>query len=93
MAVIGATTGMLDANVPAVLVGDLLANAIAMNPVHSIAARILAVPGWRLCLASVQGRDFAYPRRADTWLSKDSGCLPAHLPGDSRRLPDSQAFR
>jgi putative Ca2+/H+ antiporter (TMEM165/GDT1 family) len=43
--VIGTTLGMLIADVPAVFVGDRLANRIPMKLVHSIAAGIFAVLG------------------------------------------------
>lgn len=43
--VIGTTLGMLIADVPAVLVGDKLANRIPMKLVHSIAAAIFALLG------------------------------------------------
>lgn len=43
MVVIGTTLGMLIADVPAVLVGDKLANKIPMKLVHSIAAAIFAI--------------------------------------------------
>lgn len=43
--VIGTTLGMLIADVPAVLVGDKLANKIPMKLVHSIAATIFAILG------------------------------------------------
>ncbi|MDP4909491.1 MAG: TMEM165/GDT1 family protein [Burkholderiaceae bacterium] len=45
MVVIGTTLGMLIADVPAVLVGDKLANKIPMKLVHSIAAAIFAILG------------------------------------------------
>jgi putative Ca2+/H+ antiporter (TMEM165/GDT1 family) len=45
MVVIGTTLGMLIADVPAVFVGDKLANKIPMKLVHSIAAAIFAVLG------------------------------------------------
>jgi putative Ca2+/H+ antiporter (TMEM165/GDT1 family) len=43
--VIGTTLGMLIADVPAVLIGDKLANKIPMKLVHSIAAAIFAILG------------------------------------------------
>jgi len=45
MVVIGTTLGMLIADVPAVLIGDKLANKIQMKLVHSIAAAIFAILG------------------------------------------------
>lgn len=45
MVVIGTTLGMLIADVPAVFVGDRLANKIPMRLVHSIAAAIFALLG------------------------------------------------
>ena len=45
MVVIGTTLGMLIADVPAVFVGDKLANKIPMKLVHSIAAAVFAVLG------------------------------------------------
>lgn len=45
MVVIGTTLGMLIADVPAVFVGDKLANRIPMRLVHTIAAAIFAVLG------------------------------------------------
>ena len=43
--VIGTTLGMLIADVPAVLVGDRLANRVPMKLVHAIAAAIFASLG------------------------------------------------
>jgi Ca2+/H+ antiporter, TMEM165/GDT1 family len=45
MVVIGTTLGMLIADVPAVFIGDKLANRIPMRLVHSIAAGIFALLG------------------------------------------------
>ena len=45
LVVIGTTLGMLIADVPAVLMGDKLANKIPMRLVHAIAATIFAVMG------------------------------------------------
>lgn len=45
MVVIGTTLGMLIADVPAVFVGDKLANKISMKLVHSIAAAVFALLG------------------------------------------------
>ena len=45
LVVIGTTLGMLVADVPAVLVGERLANRIPMKLVHSIAAAIFALLG------------------------------------------------
>lgn len=51
LVVIGTTLGMLIADVPAVFVGDKLANKIPMRLVHSIAAAIFAILG----LATLSG--------------------------------------
>lgn len=45
LVVLGTTLGMLIADVPAVFVGDKLANEIPMRVVHSIAAAIFAILG------------------------------------------------
>lgn len=45
LVVVGTTLGMLIADVPAVFVGDKLANKIPMKLVHSIAAAIFALLG------------------------------------------------
>ena len=45
LVVIGTTLGMLIADVPAVFVGDKLANKIPMKLVHSIAAAVFAILG------------------------------------------------
>jgi len=45
LVVIGTTLGMLIADVPAVFVGDKLANKIPMKMVHSVAAAIFALLG------------------------------------------------
>jgi putative Ca2+/H+ antiporter (TMEM165/GDT1 family) len=45
MVVIGTTLGMLIADVPAVFVGEKLADKIPMRLVHSIAAGIFALLG------------------------------------------------
>ncbi len=45
LVVIGATLGMLIADVPAVFVGDKLANRIPMKLVHTIAAAVFAILG------------------------------------------------
>ena len=45
LVVIGTTLGMLIADVPAVLMGDKLANKIPMRLEHAIAATIFAVMG------------------------------------------------
>ena len=45
LVVIGTTLGMLVADVPAVFVGDKLANKIPMKMVHSVAAAIFALLG------------------------------------------------
>jgi len=46
LVVLGTTLGMLIADVPAVFVGDKLANKIPMRVVHSIAAAIFAILGF-----------------------------------------------
>ena len=51
LVVIGTTLGMLIADVPAVFVGDKLANKIPMRLMHSIAAAIFAILG----LATLSG--------------------------------------
>jgi putative Ca2+/H+ antiporter (TMEM165/GDT1 family) len=43
--VAGTTFGMMIANVPAVLVGDKVANKLPLNVVHGVAALIFAVLG------------------------------------------------
>ncbi|MEN3294530.1 MAG: Ca2+/H+ antiporter, family, partial [Burkholderiales bacterium] len=43
--VAGTTLGMMIANVPAVLLGDRIANRVPVRLVHSIAAAIFAVLG------------------------------------------------
>ena len=45
LVVLGTTLGMLIADVPAVFIGDKLANKIPMRVVHSIAAAIFAILG------------------------------------------------
>jgi putative Ca2+/H+ antiporter (TMEM165/GDT1 family) len=45
LVVVGTTLGMLIADVPAVFIGDKLANKIPMKLVHSIAAGVFAVLG------------------------------------------------
>jgi putative Ca2+/H+ antiporter (TMEM165/GDT1 family) len=45
LVVMGTTLGMLIADVPAVLLGDKLADKIPMNVVHRMAAAIFAVLG------------------------------------------------
>ena len=45
LVVLGTTLGMLIADVPAVFIGDKLANKIPMKVVHSIAAAIFAILG------------------------------------------------
>ncbi|TZF89810.1 TMEM165/GDT1 family protein [Cognatilysobacter lacus] len=52
MVVMGTTLGMLIADVPAVFVGDKLANRIPMKLVHSIAAAIFAVLGMATLLGA-----------------------------------------
>lgn len=53
--VIGTTLGMLIADVPAVFVGDKLANKIPMKLVHSIAAAIFALLGLATLLGAGEG--------------------------------------
>lgn len=56
--VIGTTLGMLLADVPAVFIGDKLANKIPMKLVHSIAAAIFAVLGVATLLGAGSGFGF-----------------------------------
>ena len=56
--VIGTTLGMLLADVPAVFIGDKLANRIPMKLVHSIAAAIFAVLGVATLLGAGAGLGF-----------------------------------
>lgn len=56
--VIGTTLGMLLADVPAVFIGDKLANRIPMKLVHSIAAAIFAVLGVATLLGAGSGFGF-----------------------------------
>ncbi len=56
--VIGTTLGMLLADVPAVFIGDKLANRIPMKLVHSIAAAIFAVLGVAALLGAGAGLGF-----------------------------------
>ncbi len=58
MVVIGTTLGMLIADVPAVFVGDKLAQRIPMRLVHSIAALIFAVMGVATLLGAGSGLGF-----------------------------------
>jgi len=58
MVVIGTTLGMLIADVPAVLIGDKLANKIPMKLVHSIAAAIFAILGVATLLGAGSGFGF-----------------------------------
>lgn len=58
MVVIGTTLGMLIADVPAVFVGDKLAQKIPMKLVHAIAALIFAVLGAATLLGA--GDDFGF---------------------------------
>ena len=55
MVVIGTTLGMLIADVPAVFVGDKLANRIPMKLVHSVAAGIFAILGIATLLGAGAG--------------------------------------
>jgi len=56
--VVGTTLGMLVADVPAVFVGDKLANRIPMKLVHSIAAAIFAALGVATLLGAGAGFGF-----------------------------------
>lgn len=58
LVVIGTTLGMLLADVPAVFIGDKLANKIPMKLVHSIAAAIFAVLGIATLLGAGSGFGF-----------------------------------
>ena len=58
LVVIGTTLGMLIADVPAVFVGDKLANRIPMKLVHSIAAAIFALLGGATLLGA--GASFGF---------------------------------
>lgn len=58
LVVIGTTLGMLLADVPAVFIGDKLANRIPMKLVHSIAAAIFAVLGVATLLGAGSGFGF-----------------------------------
>ena len=58
LVVIGTTLGMLIADVPAVFVGDRLANKIPMKLVHTIAAGIFAVLGVATLLGVGSGFGF-----------------------------------
>jgi len=58
LVVIGTTLGMLLADVPAVFIGDKLANRIPMKLVHSIAAAIFAVLGFATLMGAGSGFGF-----------------------------------
>ncbi len=58
LVVIGTTLGMLIADVPAVFVGDKLANKIPMKLVHSVAAAVFAVLGIATLLGAGAGFGF-----------------------------------
>ena len=58
MVVIGTTLGMLIADVPAVFIGDKLANKIPMRLVHSIAAAVFAGLGIATLLGAGSGFGF-----------------------------------
>lgn len=58
LVVVGTTLGMLLADVPAVFIGDRLANKIPMKLVHSIAAAIFAVLGVATLLGAGSGLGF-----------------------------------
>lgn len=58
LVVIGTTLGMLIADVPAVFVGDKLANKIPMKLVHSVAAAVFAALGIATLLGAGAGFGF-----------------------------------
>ena len=58
LVVVGTTLGMLIADVPAVFLGDKLANKIPMKLVHSIAAAIFAILGIATLLGAGAGFGF-----------------------------------
>ncbi len=58
LVVIGTTLGMLIADVPAVFVGDKLADRIPMRLIHSIAAGVFAVLGIATLLGAGSGFGF-----------------------------------
>lgn len=58
LVVVGTTLGMLLADVPAVFLGDKLANRIPMKVVHAIAAAIFAVLGVATLLGAGSGFGF-----------------------------------
>ena len=58
LVVIGTTLGMLIADVPAVFIGDKLANKIPMKLVHSVAAAVFAVLGIATLLGAGAGFGF-----------------------------------
>jgi putative Ca2+/H+ antiporter (TMEM165/GDT1 family) len=58
LVVIGTTLGMLIADVPAVFVGDKLADRIPMRLIHSIAAGVFAVLGIATLLGAGSGFEF-----------------------------------
>jgi putative Ca2+/H+ antiporter (TMEM165/GDT1 family) len=58
LVVAGTTLGMLIADVPAVFVGDKLANKIPMKLVHSVAAGIFAILGIATFLGAGKGLGF-----------------------------------
>jgi putative Ca2+/H+ antiporter (TMEM165/GDT1 family) len=58
LVVFGTTLGMLIADVPAVFVGDKLANKIPMRLVHSIAAAVFAALGIATLLGAGAGFGF-----------------------------------
>lgn len=58
LVVVGTTLGMLIADVPAVFVGDKLANKIPMRLVHSIAAAVFAALGIATLLGAGAGFGF-----------------------------------
>jgi putative Ca2+/H+ antiporter (TMEM165/GDT1 family) len=58
LVVVGTTLGMLIADVPAVFVGDKLADRIPMKLVHSIAAAIFVLLGVATLLGAGAGLGF-----------------------------------
>ena len=78
--VAGTTLGMMLANVPAVLLGEVAANKLPMRVVHRIAAAIFAVLGISVLLGfgsfgqqTVYGRRSPRPREASTADPADRG--------------------
>ena len=68
LVVIGTTLGMLIADVPAVFVGDKLANKIPMKLVHGIAAAVFAVLGVATLLgAGAESQDGLHDPASPRW--------------------------